>query len=711
MNNDNDKQPGLGNGGGAVVPSTNERDDEDTGASGASDQTERLKALYDWADQALEDAGVFKTLRNAKAREELEGIKFDPGHPALIMAIHDARNSGEGNARKKHFKHLTAKMLESILRNRFANYKKEQNRKLIENEQQAAAEEEAREKRDEIVKFYGDFGQYKVRDLGVFVRVDEELETGETLIKWVQISRTRIELMAVTRSKQDDAWGVYVKIVNMDGRPTRLAIPRHIINDLQGNIAGRLADLGVDVVREQRDKLPDFLLSTVEVVDDNVQELTRFMAVPTTGWYQLNNGQWVFVLPHTTKFPADLAAGELAIFQNENLHLEHGFAIEGSVEDWREQILEPFSGNSNVTLSVGSALAGPITERAGVPPGFYHEFCKSKRAKSIVSAIGQSIYGLPVIPGETVADPFGTSWLATANSLGELVKIRSSIGAFCEELTQGKEKDIADAIYRIANGVTKARLRGGKLEPRLTYCVPGFSTGEVSMVEFLSKAGVKVTEGMQTRFADIPAEPEFDSGTVFEKFSADEVPTLGAKFYALLKKLYGAVGDRWLQHLVDMGPDQIEITVKAHQQEFRSRPKVRALYAVAAPYQRSVIDRFATVAAACRMATDADLLWKHADSDADIEACMLRWAKHEQMNTTVAAIARFMGDRPSWQGSATQLKAQLDGAVESAEALGRWLRKTENLKRLKLAGFKVVKGKAKSRDRSRLICIDRVGVE
>ena len=37
MNNDNDKQPGLGNGGGAVVPSTNERDDEDTGAGGASD--------------------------------------------------------------------------------------------------------------------------------------------------------------------------------------------------------------------------------------------------------------------------------------------------------------------------------------------------------------------------------------------------------------------------------------------------------------------------------------------------------------------------------------------------------------------------------------------------------------------------------------------------------------------------------------------------
>ncbi len=527
----------------------------------------------------------------------------------------------------------------------------------------------------------------------------------------MQISRTRIELLAVTRSKQDDKWGVYVKIINMDGRAMRLAIPRNIINDKQGSIAGRLAGLGVDVVREQRELLPDFLLTTVEVAeDDTVQDLTRFLAVPTTGWCQLNNGRWVFVLPHTTKLPADLPAGELAIFQTEHLHLQNGFAIEGTLEEWCEQIAAPFAGNSNVTLAVGVALSGPLTVWAGVPPGLFHNFCDSKHGKSLVSAIGQSVYGRPLIPNETVADPFGMSWLATANSIGRMIRVRSSIGAFFEELNQGKPQDIADAAYRVANGIDKTRMRGGDLEPRLTYCVPGFSTGEEAMVDFLTRTGQRVTDGMRTRFADIPAEVQ--PGSVFETFGADAIPGLGKKYYPLLGKLHGAVGDAWLQALVNMGPEKIRAEVNHHQQEFRSRPRVQAIYQVAGPYQRSVIDRFATVAAACRMAIEVGLLpWKIEDTDADVEACVIRWADYDRLNPVVVAIIEFMGERQSWEGTASQLLTELNGAVDSAESLGRWLRKSENVRRLKAVGFEIARTKDTTRNRTKLIRIERVGAE
>jgi uncharacterized protein (DUF927 family) len=358
-----------------------------------------------------------------------------------------------------------------------------------------------------------------------------------------------------------------------------------------------------------------------------------------------------------------------------------------------------------VTLAVGVALSSPVTQWAGVPPGLFHIFCSSKHGKSLASTIGQSVYGRPLIPNETVADPFGMSWLATTNSIGRMILVRSSVGAFFEELNQGKAKDIADTAYRIANGIDKTRLRGRNLEPRLTYCVPGFSTGEEAMVSFLTRTGVRVTDGMRTRFADVPAAVQ--AGSVFEKFSADQIPGLGRKFYPLVSKLYGAVGDTWLQYLVDIGPEQITTAVNHYQEGFRARSKVQALYAVAAPYQRSVIDRFATVAAACRMAIDAGLLWKNADTDADIEACLLRWAEHEQMDTVVAAIVHFMADRVSWQGTASQLMDHLHGAIDSAEALGRWLKDRENLQRLKLAGFQVVERRNKTRDRSRLIRIER----
>jgi hypothetical protein len=674
------------------------------------DQTEQMNALFQWAQKVLKDAGLLKTLADAKTREELDAIKLDVGDPALIMAIRNALHPGAGKSRKEHFENLNESQLRMILRNRFEAYKKDEKEKLIASEKQTAAAEEAREKREENAKFYGEFKQYKVLDHGgVSVLITEELKTGESVPKWVQISRTRIELLAVTRSRQDDNWGVYVKIINMDGRATRLAIPRNIINDQQGNVAGRLADLGVDVVREQRELLPDFLLTTAEVMDDMVQDLARFLAVPTTGWCQLNNGRWVFVLPHTTKLPTDLPAGELAIFQTEQLHLKHGFAIEGTVEEWCEQIAAPFAGNSNVTLAVGVALSGPLTVWAGVPPGLFHIFCKSKHGKSLASAIGQSIYGRPLIPNETVADPFGMSWLATANSIGQLILVRSSVGAFFEELNQGKPQDIADAAYRVANGINKMRMRGRDLEARLTYCVPGFSTGEETMVAFLTRTGLRVTDGMRTRFADIPAEVQ--AGSVFETFVADVIPELGNKYYPLLSKLYGAVGDAWLQVLVDLGPEKIATKVNHHQQKFRSRPRMQAIYSLAGPYQRSVIDRFATVAAACRLAIEAGLLWKDADTDADVEACVIRWADHERLNTIVAAIVQFMLERPSWKGTASQLVTKLNGAVDSPEALGRWLRKSENLQRLKLAGLEIAQGKDKTHNRSRLIRIGKIGVE
>jgi hypothetical protein len=164
---------------------------------------------------------------------------------------------------------------------------------------------------------------------------------------WVQISRTRIDLEAVTRSKKDDDWGVYIKLRNMDGRDTLKSIPRSIITDKKGNIAGSLAALGADIVGDEIGRLPKFLLMRVtETSDGYLSELPRFLAVPTTGLCQLDNGKWVFVLPHTTKFSK--ASPGFAVFQNPNLHLQYGISIAGEAEEWRTQIAVPFARNSSL---------------------------------------------------------------------------------------------------------------------------------------------------------------------------------------------------------------------------------------------------------------------------------------------------------------------------------------------------------------------------
>jgi hypothetical protein len=64
-----------------------------------------------------------------------------------------------------------------------------------------------------------------------------------------------------------------------------------------------------------------------------------------------------------------------------------------------------------------------------------------------------------------------------------------------------------------------------------------------------------------------------------------------------------------------------------------------------------------------------------------------------------------------WEGTASQLLTELNGAVDSAESLGRWLRKSENVRRLKAVGFEIAPTKDTTRNRTRLIRIERVGAE
>jgi hypothetical protein len=209
-------------------------------------ETEQRNALNTWADEVLDRAGMFALLRAATTLVELDAVKFDAGNPDLLLAIRSALHPVKGEVRKQHFQNMSERFLGAILKSRFDDRKKGERKKLINGSKQQAEAEEARERDEEHARYYGVMRNYKVTDHGgVSVLIEEELKTADRdkVNTWVQISRTRIELLAITRSRQDDNWGVYVQIVNMDGRTTLRAIPRSVVNDTSGNIAGQLADL------------------------------------------------------------------------------------------------------------------------------------------------------------------------------------------------------------------------------------------------------------------------------------------------------------------------------------------------------------------------------------------------------------------------------------------------------------------------------------
>jgi hypothetical protein len=410
------------------------------------------------------------------------------------------------------------------------------------------------------VKYYS--SDYKVSDRGVFVRMFDE--DGDPF--WDRICTTRIDLLALTRDRREENWGTYVVITNRDGGRKKLAIPHALTAaDKIADIAGLLASLGVGVVPSKwaRQRLVQFL--TLDVPE-------RITAVSQVGWHSSGDA-WVFVLPEETTVPAGFK-GSQPVLQTPSLHVQHGLDVSGSLAEWIEQIAEPLAGNSNVHLCVGTAFAGPLLKWASEPPGMFHLWGTSKIAKSLVGAIGQSVWGPPKVPGEPEA--FGASWTATAVGLERYAVLRSDVGGYFDEIGEGAPKVIRPAVYLLANGSSK--LRGTpsiELRPMESFRILGISTGEPTIEAYLSSGGEKVPAGLKVRLVDVPAEVQSESA--FETCSADGIEELGKRFYPLTLRLHGAVGRAWLQHLVNLGSDEITAQVRCHREGWLSLPAVAAV--------------------------------------------------------------------------------------------------------------------------------------
>jgi putative DNA primase/helicase len=534
----------------------------------AAEETRLKVELYTWADGVLElnDAGLEFALEDA--------VKRFKKTRAFLKRIIAARRSDKSKAK-------------------------------------ARAERSRAEPDDDKdnVKFYPP--DFKVSDRGVFARKVED----DGCPFWERICTTRIDLEALTRDGRGENWGTYIIITNHDGGKKKLAVPLGLIAaDKVTDIAGRLASLGVGIVpsRQARQLLVQFLALEVK---------GRITAVPQIGWH-CSGGIWLFVLPDETIVPAGFN-GPRPVLQTANLHVQHGLDVSGTIEEWMEWVAAPLAGNSNVHLSVGTMFAGPLLKWASEPPGMFHIWGASKIAKSLVGAVGQSIWGRPKVPGE--ADAFGASWTATAVGLERYAVLRSDVGGYFDEIGEGAPNVIRPAVYVLANGSTK--LRGTQditLRPMESFRILGISTGEPTMEAYLSSGGERVPAGLKVRLVDVPAEVQPESA--FETFPAEKIEELGKVFYPRTMRLHGVVGRAWLQHLVNLGGEDIAAQVRRHRDAWLALPAVAAVRKTATAQVRSILNRFALIAAALRMAIEANLLpWSIDNTDCGVAACMVRW--------------------------------------------------------------------------------------
>ena len=199
-----------------------------------------------------------------------------------------------------------------------------------------------------------------------------------------------------------------------------------------------------------------------------------------------------------------------------------------------------------------------------------------------------------------------------------------------DELKTAKPYEVSDIIYRLANGVGKARLdKDINLRKPPTWQVLWISTGELTVEQYLKKAGAEVQTGTDIRSIPIDvgmgvraAPMDRDTLGIFEAIPP-RFKTISEAFKLLsigTRENYGELGHKWLEYL----------TANADALETQAEPFARAFY-VKAPkeigaQQSRELKRFKLCAVAGEIATKAGLTgWQEGQATDAVIKLMERY--------------------------------------------------------------------------------------
>jgi hypothetical protein len=481
----------------------------------------------------------------------------------------------------------------------------------------------------------GVYGRFRTTRYGVFAPGG--------LWGWERICKTRLDPLAHSSMHRTDLNPRvhFIATTHEGAREIKreIEIPRTNISlKSHGTAVKALTHFNAYVVRSE--------YARAEMVDFLNWRPTKLKIVrtKTTGWVKTDGGH-CFVQPLA---PPDLApimpkASTALMPKNSKMQTvprilarldtsvgaagqTYGFHVAGTVPEWQDEVARPLEGCSNIALAAGTALAAPLLPFACEQTGGAHTHSDSTLGKTAALTVGESFYGRPSTTSATRdVEPFGSKW-ATASDVGivGLAQKRTDLPLFLDEIGSAKsvKEKVVEIIYILTGGTPKLRADSrGNIREQHGFSTLVFSTGEVPLSTFLDQMD---TEGRKKRLVDVPALVGVE--TTLETVPHEKLGEVCPRIYAATDRLHGAVGQAWLGHLVDLGDARIKAKLDQHRAAWLALPDIAKLL-YRDPKDDSVIRRFALLAAALRMAVEAELWpWSIEESDRGIVACTLRWA-------------------------------------------------------------------------------------
>jgi putative DNA primase/helicase len=249
-----------------------------------------------------------------------------------------------------------------------------------------------------------------------------------------------------------------------------------------------LAGLGLRLehARGARDDLTAYALAwrTTDLV----------LGVAETGWH----GD-LFVLPRETYGDTK---GERVVFRAAHPPV---YALEGSLEGWRDELARYAVGNSRLALGIMTQFAGPLLPLLDEDGGGFHLGGGSSIGKTSVLLCGASVWGLTM-----------GSWRTTDNALEGTARAANHTGLCLDETSQADPRTVGEAVYMLANGQGKGRMgRDGASRETTRWRLLFLSSGEEGLASRLEETGKRAKAGQQVRLVEFRADPGEDLG-VFE---------------------------------------------------------------------------------------------------------------------------------------------------------------------------------------------------
>lgn len=352
-----------------------------------------------------------------------------------------------------------------------------------------------------------------------------------------------IVALALSRDEVNQNWGTLVSFYDPDGTKHEVSIPKELMSSGAAvSCTQELLNRGLMV---ENDRLLKTYLMTATPTE-------RVLCVKQVGWHRD-----VFVLP-------DLNYGanpERVVLQTADMIRVSAYAVQGTLEEWKQNVASLCAGNSRLIFSLATALAGPFLKLLNMENGGFHFRGNSSSGKSKALAVAASVWGNKEVV---------RSWRTTDNAIESLALVHNDTFLALDELSQTDPDKAGEIAYTLGNGTAKARAnRNGNIRQILRWRLLFLSTGEIGLASHMATSGVRTMAGQEVRMLDIPAMVANGHG-IFESIHGKAT---GSEFADCLGRMadqyFGTAGVALLELITDQEEQQRAVEyVRAKMNDF-----------------------------------------------------------------------------------------------------------------------------------------------